>query len=137
MGRFDQDLRFGSENIKAAFLLVKLLEDTYWSGMRQFDAHAYRTEDEAGVWDFAAGCMRTYLILKEKVNQFNADEEIQGILAGAQAKDAELEALISGYSADKANQLRTTDFDPDEIATKGCAYEKLDQLTVEVLLGVR
>ncbi len=81
--------------------------------------------------------MRTYLILKEKVNQFNADEEIQGILAEAQAKDAELEALISGYSADKVNQLRTTDFDPDEIATKGCAYEKLDQLTVEVLLGVR
>ena len=137
MGRFDQDLRFGSENIKAAFLLVKLLEDTNWSGMRHFDAHAYRTEDEAGVWDFAAGCMRTYLILKEKVNQFNADEEIQGILAEAQAKDAELEALISGYSADKVNQLRTTDFDPDEIATKGCAYEKLDQLTVEVLLGVR
>ena len=137
MGRFDQDLRFGSENIKAAFLLVKLLEDTNWSGMRHFDAHAYRTEDEAGVWDFAAGCMRTYLILKEKVNQFNADEEIQGLLAEAQAKDAELEALISDYSADKANQLRTTDFDPDEIAKKGCAYEKLDQLTVEVLLGVR
>jgi len=137
MGRFDQDLRFGSENIKAAFLLVKLLEDTNWSGMRHFDAHAYRTEDEAGVWDFAAGCMRTYLILKEKVNQFNADEEIQGILAEAQAKDAELETLISDYSADKANQLRTTDFDPDEIAKKGCAYEKLDQLTVEVLLGVR
>ncbi|MAP90586.1 xylose isomerase [Candidatus Poribacteria bacterium] len=137
MGRFDQDLRFGSESIKAAFLLVKLLEDNEWGGMRHFDAHAYRTEDQEGVWDFAAGCMRTYLILKEKVNQFNEDSEIQGILAEAQAKDAELEALISGYSNDKAQKLRATDFDPDEIASKGCSYEKLDQLTVEILLGVR
>ena len=137
MGRFDQDLRFGSESIKAAFLLVKLLEDNEWGGMRHFDAHAYRTEDQEGVWDFAAGCMRTYLILKEKVNQFNEDSEIQGILAEAQAKDAELEALISGYSNDKAQKLRSTYFDPDEIASKGCSYEKLDQLTVEILLGVR
>ena len=137
MGRFDQDLRFGSESIKAAFLLVKLLEDNEWGGMRHFDAHAYRTEDQEGVWDFAAGCMRTYLILKEKVNQFNEDSEIQGILAEAQAKDAELEALISGYSNDKAQKLRATDFHPDEIASKGCSYEKLDQLTVEILLGVR
>ena len=137
MGRFDQDLRFGSENIKAAFLLVKLLEDNEWGGMRHFDAHAYRTEDQEGVWDFAAGCMRTYLILKEKVNQFNEDSEIQDILAEVQTKDTELEALISGYSNDKAQKLRSTDFDPDEIASKGCSYEKLDQLTVEILLGVR
>jgi len=137
MGRFDQDLRFGSENIKAAFLLVKLLEDANWGGMKHFDAHAYRTEDEEGVWDFAAGCMRTYLILKEKANQFNEDAEIQGLLAEIQSKDDELEALISGYSADKASQLRSRDFAPDQIAAKGHAYEKLDQLTVEVLLSVR
>ena len=137
MGRFDQDLRFGSENIKAAFLLVKLLEDANWGGMKHFDAHAYRTEDEEGVWDFAAGCMRTYLILKEKAKQFNEDAEIQGLLAEIQSKDDELEALISGYSADKASQLRSRDFAPDQIAAKGHAYEKLDQLTVEVLLGVR
>ena len=137
MGRFDQDLRFGSENIKAAFLLVKLLEDANWGGMRHFDAHAYRTEDEEGVWDFAAGCMRTYLILKEKAKQFNEDAEIQGLLSEIQPKDAELEALISGYSPDKASQLRGRDFAPDQIAAKGHAYEKLDQLTIEVLLGVR
>jgi xylose isomerase len=137
MGRFDQDLRFGSENIKAAFLLVKLLEDANWGGMRHFDAHAYRTEDEEGVWDFAAGCMRTYLILKEKAKQFNEDAEIQGLLSEIQPKDAELEALISSYSADKASKLRGRDFAPDQIAAKGHAYEKLDQLTIEVLLGVR
>src|SRR5207237_1101848 len=66
-GRFDQDLRFGSDDPKAAFFLVKLLEDARWPGMRHFDSHAYRTEDADGVWAFAAGSMRTYLMLKEKV----------------------------------------------------------------------
>ncbi|HET8895831.1 MAG TPA: xylose isomerase, partial [Protaetiibacter sp.] len=54
-GKFDQDYRFGSEGIRDAFFLVKLLEDSGWDGMRHFDAHAYRTEDADGVWDFAAG----------------------------------------------------------------------------------
>ncbi len=65
-GRYDQDLRFGSRDIKGAFFLVKFLEDVSYSGSRHFDAHAYRTEDYDGVKDFARGCMRTYLILKEK-----------------------------------------------------------------------
>src|ERR671922_85072 len=78
-GRFDQDLRFGSDDPKGAFFLVKLLEDARWPGMRHFDSHAYRTEDEDGVWSFAAGSMRTYLILREKVARFNADPAIQAL----------------------------------------------------------
>src|SRR5438094_491180 len=78
--RFDQDLRFGSESIKNLFFLVKLLEESY-DGPRHFDAHSYRSENEEGVWDFAAGCMRNYLILKEKARQFNEDAEIQALLA--------------------------------------------------------
>ena len=69
-GRFDQDLRFGSESIKALFFVVKLLEESGYDGPRHFDAHALRTESADGVWDFARGCMRTYLILKEKAQQF-------------------------------------------------------------------
>ena len=65
-GRYDQDLRFGSNNLKSAFFLVKFLEDVGYAGSRHFDAHAYRTEDYEGVKDFARGCMRTYLILKDK-----------------------------------------------------------------------
>jgi xylose isomerase len=42
IGRYDQDLRFGSEGVRKAFFLVKLLEDAGWNGMRHFDAHAYR-----------------------------------------------------------------------------------------------
>ena len=83
IGKFDQDFRFGSEGIRDAFYLVKLLEDAQWPGMRHFDAHAYRTEDADGVWEFARGCMRTYLILREKAERFRADPEIQAALAGA------------------------------------------------------
>ena len=137
MGRFDQDLRFGSENIKAAFFLVKFLEDMKWSGMRHFDAHAYRTEDEQGVWDFAAGCMRTYLILKEKAQQFNEDSDIQGLLSEIQQQDESLEKIVATYSNENVEALQAIDFQPDKIAEKGHAYEKLDQLTVELLLGIR
>src|SRR3989442_2492311 len=79
-GRYDQDLRFGSANFKAAFWLVKFLEDVGYDGPRHFDAHAYRTEDYCGVKDFARCCMRTYLMLKEKAARLIADKEIQAIL---------------------------------------------------------
>jgi xylose isomerase len=136
-GRFDQDLRFGSESIKGAFFLVKLLEDNKWPGMRHFDAHAYRTEDAEGVWDFAAGCMRTYLILKEKVKQFDADKEIQALLGEIEEKDSKLAALSKSYSRRSAETLKKTAFDRQQLASRRLAYERLDQLVVDLLLGVR
>ena len=81
-GRYDQDFRFGAANPRAAFFLVKFLEDVGYDGPRHFDAHAYRTEDYEGVKAFARGCMRTYLILKEKAARWNADPEIQAIVQG-------------------------------------------------------
>src|SRR5437868_3390098 len=107
-GRYDQDFRFGSANVKAAFWLVKFLEDVGYGGPRHFDAHAYRTEDYDGVRDFARGCMRTYLILKESAAQWNGDADIQALVA----------------------ELGTR-------GQRGLGYERLDQLTIEVLLGVR
>lgn len=136
--RFDQDLRFGSESIKSMFFLVKLLEDQGYDGPRHFDAHAYRTEDEQGVWDFAAGCMRTYNVLKEKARRFNADPEIQALLAEVNGGNAEHAALFSGgYSKAAADQLKAINFDVDTLARRGYGYEKLDQLTIDLLLGVR
>lgn len=136
--RYDQDLRFGSESIKSMFFLVKLLEDQGYDGPRHFDAHAYRSEDEQGVWDFAAGCMRTYNILKEKARRFNADSEIQALLTEINSGNSEHAALFSGgYSKEAANKLRATDFDVETLAVRGFQYERLDQLTVELLLGVR
>jgi xylose isomerase len=135
-GRFDQDLRFGSEDIKGAFFLVKLLEDAGWNGMRHFDSHAYRTEDEQGVWDFAAGSMRTYLILKEKVERFNIDPEIQTLLGQLGSRGASAGARLH-FTADAARELGDRSFDLPAMREQGYAYERLDQLTMELLLGVR
>jgi xylose isomerase len=139
-GRYDQDLRFGSEDQKGAFFLVKLLEDAGWPGMRHFDSHAYRTEDEEGVWDFARYSMRSYLILKDKVAQWNADPEIQDIVktlaqlgtSGADGVDATLK-----YSVATAKALKDRTFDVALLRRQGYQYERLDQLTTELLLGVR
>lgn len=136
-GRYDQDFRFGAVNLKSAFFLVKLLEDKSYSGSRHFDAHAYRTEDYEGVKDFARGCMRTYLILKEKAAQWNADPEIQALLAEINADDGSLNQYSGKYSAQKAKDLKAQEFDRLAISARGLKYERLDQLTVEVLFGVR
>jgi xylose isomerase len=136
-GRYDQDLRFGSNNIKSAFFLVKFLEDVGYAGSRHYDAHAYRTEDYEGVKDFARGCMRTYLILKEKAARFNADKEIQALLAEINADDGSMKAYQGAYTAAKAAALRAHAFDRPALGRRGLAYERLDQLTVELLLGAR
>ncbi len=136
-GRYDQDFRFGAVNLKTAFFLVKFLEDVGYSGSRHFDAHAYRTEDYEGVKDFARGCMRTYLILKEKARRWNEDAEIQALLQAINADEGNQPAWGGGYSADKANALKTHTVDRQALGARGLPYERLDQLTVELLLGVR
>jgi xylose isomerase len=135
--RYDQDFRFGSHNLKQAFFLVKFLEAVGYSGSRHFDAHAYRTEDYEGVKDFARGNMRTYLILKEKAARWNADAEIQALMAEINAGDAALAGYAADYSAERAAALKARGFDREALGRRGLAYERLDQLTVEVLLGVR
>ncbi len=129
-GRYDQDLRFASVSPKQMFWLVKFLEDVGYDGMRHFDAHAYRTEDYGGVKDFARGCMRTYLILKAKAEQWNKDAEIQAILA-------EIEETNRSYKIGGIDELLAENFNREELASKGLQYEKLDQLTMDILFGVR
>ncbi len=136
-GRYDQDFRFGSRDIKATFFLVKFLEDVGYPGPRHFDAHAYRTEDYEGVKDFARGCMRTYLILKEKAAQWNADPEIQALLAEINADDGSMAPYMGSYTPQKASALKAFPFDRQALGRRGWKYERLDQLTVEILLGVR
>jgi len=135
-GRYDQDLRFGSANPKSAFWLVKFLEDVAYDGPRHFDAHAYRTEDYEGVKDFARGCMKTYLILKEKAVRWNTDAEIQGILKEISLATPGIPKAGS-YSAKGSAALLAHTFDKDAIMQKRLPYERLDQLTVDTLLGVR
>jgi len=137
-GRFDQDLRFGQEDYKQNFFLVKLLEDNNYAGPKHFDAHALRTSDPADVWEFAKGCMRSYLILKEKAAQFNADAEIQALLQEINAGDSTLDPILDAkFSQENATTLRNIDFHAEELANKPLPYEKLDQLVFDLLLGVR
>ncbi len=136
-GRYDQDLRFGSRDIKAAFFLVKFLEDVKYDGSRHFDAHAYRTEDYEGVKDFARGCMRTYLILKEKAARWNEDKLVQEIVSYINTNDGSMDHYFGRYSAEKAKALKLQDFDRPAIASRGLMYERLDQLTIDIILGVR
>jgi xylose isomerase len=136
IGRFDQDLRFGQEDLKEAFLLVRLLESGGYDGPRHFDAHPLRVEDAEGVWAFAAGCMRTYLILAEKARAFDADPRVVEALATAGADTLGLETVPGGYSADAVRGLRQERFEVDALAARGYGNERLDQLVVEHLLGV-
>ena len=139
IGKYDQDFRFGSEGIRDAFYLVKLLEDSHWEGMRHFDAHAYRTEDADGVWDFARGCMRTYLILRDKVQRFHDDPDIRDALAVAKVAELREPTFDGHVTADSIASLRRDGFDVDidTLAQQGLGHERLDQLVTELLLGVR
>jgi xylose isomerase len=136
IGRYDQDFRFGSHNIKQSFFLVKFLEDVGYDAPRHFDAHAYRSSDGEDVKAFARGCMRTYLILKEKAARFNADPEIQELLQTIKTDDGAMNGYFGKYSKDKANALKAQSFDRVAMGRQGQPYERLDQLVIELLLGV-
>ncbi|MAJ28605.1 xylose isomerase [bacterium TMED181] len=139
IGRYDQDFRFGAEDIKQAFLLIRLLEGTAgtprWQGSRHFDAHAYRTEDLDGVWEFARGCMRTYKILKEKAQAFDNDPEVIELIS--EQTNPEVDGLLGAYSADKASHLKSLQLDVEQLGAKGLHWERLDQVLIEHLLGAR
>jgi xylose isomerase len=135
IGRYDQDFRFGAEDLKEAFLLVRLLERAGYAGPRHFDAHAYRSENAEGVWDFAAGCMRTYLALADVARRFDALPEVQEALAAASVEELAEPSVPGG--AGEAEALKAEVDGLDALAQRGYFNERLDQLLVEVLLGAR
>jgi len=139
IGKFDQDFRFGSEGIRDAFYTVMVLEDAGWGGMRHFDAHPYRTEDAAGVWDFARGCIRTYLILRDKVRRFHDDADIAEALRLARRADIAEPTSPAGSGPDALAALRAEAAASSEeaLAATGYGHERLDQLVTELLLGAR
>src|SRR4051812_9789866 len=136
-GRYDQDFRFGQVNLKHAFFLVKLLEDNRYNGPRHFDAHALRTSDFEDVRHFARGCMRTYMILREKAQRWNADPEIQGLVEEVNVQDAALSRLTKKYGSQAAQKLMAAPLDRVELAKARLPYEQLDQLTMEIIMGIR
>jgi xylose isomerase len=132
--RFDQDLRFGAGNLRGAFWTVDALESGGYTGPRHFDYKPPRTEDIAGVWETAKACMRNYLILKAKVEAFRADPEVVEALAEARVPELSEPTVAPGETL---AELRAETVDVQALASKGMAFERLDQLAMEHLLGVR
>jgi xylose isomerase len=132
--RFDQDLRFGAGNLRGAFWTVDVLETGGYTGYRHFDYKPPRTEDYDGVWETARACMRNYLILKERVGSFRADPEVAAALEAARVNELYEPTLGEGETIES---LRAEEFDVEKLAARGGAFEYLDQLAMEHLLGVR
>jgi len=132
--RYDQDLRFGAGNARGAFWTVDIVENGGYDGPRHFDFKPPRTEDFDGVWASAEGCMRNYLILREKSRAFRADPEVQEALVAARVDELAKPTLAAG---EDIGTLRAEEFDPEEAALRGMGFERLDQLALEHLYGVR
>ena len=135
IGRYDQDLRFGSEGIKDDFFLVRLLEASGYDGPRHFDARPYRNDGGEGIWDFARGCMRTYLVLAQKAREYDLDPRVQEAMAKAGVPEL-AESTVGRYSADSAARLKAESFEPDRLADRTYGNEALDQLVIDRILGV-
>ena len=137
--KYDQDLRFGAGDLRQAFWLVDLLESAGYEGMRHFDFKPPRTEDFDGVWASAAGCMRNYLVLRERSAAFRSDPVVQEALRAARLDQLALPTLgagedLAGLLADRS---AFEDFDVEAAGARGMAFEQLDQLAWDHLMGVR
>ncbi|MEU5211181.1 xylose isomerase [Streptomyces sp. NPDC020742] len=133
--KYDQDLRFGAGDLRSAFWLVDLLETAGYDGPRHFDFKPPRTEDLAGVWASAAGCMRNYLILRERAAAFRADPAVQDALRAARVGQLARPTAEDGLAGLLADATAWEAFDADAVAARGMAFEHLDQLALEHLLG--
>ena len=76
-------------------------------------------------------------ILKEKAAQFNQDTEIQDLLAEINLDDGTFAPFTGIYTREKAEGLKAYAFDRDAVSKRGLKYKKLDQLTIDLLLGAR
>src|SRR5882672_410400 len=119
--RFDQDLSFGSDDLKDAFFTTKLLMDHKYEGTIGFDAHPYRSE--ADPWDFVDRNMRTYIIMKEKVHLFNENKEIQGLLKEIHGANPTHKGLMAKFSKEQAKKLKEMSFDIPALAGRRLPYE--------------
>ncbi|MFC4562513.1 xylose isomerase [Nocardiopsis mangrovi] len=132
--KYDQDLRFGAGDVKEAFFLVDLLETAGYEGPRHFDFKPPRTEDMNGVWESAAGCMRNYLILKEKAAAFRADPDVAAALEASRVPELARPTLAPGESL---ADLLAERMDLDAVGERAYHFERLDQLATDHLFGVR
>ena len=136
IGRYDQDFRFGAVGLKDGLFLVRLLEESGYAGVRHFDARPLRLEGEDGIWDFASGCMRTYLALKATAARMAEDAEINEALQAARVPELALDT-VGPYSKEAADSLLAEEHDLAALRARETLNERLDQLVTDLLLGLR
>ncbi|MGA7987121.1 MAG: xylose isomerase [Candidatus Dormiibacterota bacterium] len=132
--RYDQDLRFGAGNARGAFWTVDILESGGYQGPRHFDFKPPRTEDMDGVWESAAACMRNYLLLRARTQAFRADPEVQAARKAARLDELAQTTLAPGETL---QSMRAETFDVEAASVRGMAFERLDQLALDYLYGIR
>jgi xylose isomerase len=132
--RYDQDLRFGAGNARGAFWTVDILESGGYEGPRHFDFKPPRTEDMEGVWESAAACMRNYLVLRNRTQAFRADPEVQAARVAARLDQLAQTTLAPGETL---GSIRSQTLDVEATAARGMAFERLDQLALDYLYGLR
>jgi xylose isomerase len=132
--KFDQDLVFGHGDTKSAFFLVDLLEHYKYSGPKHFDYKPARTEDDAGVWESATSNMRTYLLLKERAIAYRKDPRVIEAMKESRIPELEVPTLAKGETW---KDLADPSFDVESAGARGMGYEKLNQLALEHLMGVK
>ncbi|WP_329286919.1 xylose isomerase [Streptomyces sp. NBC_00691] len=135
--KYDQDFRFGAGDLRQAFWLVDLLESAGYEGPRHFDFKPVRTDGFDGVWESAKNCMRNYLILKERAAAFRADPDVQEALAASGLPELAVPTAADGLAGLLADPTAFETFDVNAAASRSMAFERLDQLALEHLLGVR
>ena len=81
--------------------------------------------------------MRNYLILKERATAFRADPEVQEALRTARLDELALPTAADGLEALLADRSAFEEFDVEAAAARGMAFERLDQLAMDHLLGAR
>ncbi|MFD7441246.1 xylose isomerase [Streptomyces sp. NPDC059909] len=135
--KYDQDFRFGAGDLRQAFWLVDLLETAGYEGPRHFDFKPVRTDGFDGVWESAKNCMRNYLILKERASAFRADAEVQEALVASRLDELAQPTAADGLKGLLADTSAYEEFDVQAAAERSMAFERLDQLAMEHLLGVR
>ena len=135
--KYDQDLRFGAGDLRQAFWLVDLLESAGYDGPRHFDFKPPRTEDSDGVWASAAACMRNYLLLAERARSFRADPDVRAALAASRLPELAVPTAADGLTGLLGDRASFEEFDVAGAAERGMAFEALDQLAMEHLLGAR
>ncbi|HUB69745.1 MAG TPA: xylose isomerase [Acidimicrobiales bacterium] len=137
--KYDQDLRFGAADVKSSFFLVDLLESAGYDGAKHFDFKPLRSEGTEGVWVAAAACMRTYLILQAKARAWRADPEVREALAAAGVPDLSKPTLGTGETLSDLLSDRSAyeEFDADAAGRRETNIERLDQLALDYIFGVR